>query len=189
LGRRNLLHSCVQAFADGPEHWEAIVLLAACDCCGETKHYKSLPIRRSWVRHSLRCSQRVGHFSLRLAAARTVNPAPLPFALQFSPFHAYYLTYSYWHAILSRVCQAPAPIRAPNRTLSPRPLVHSRHSTPLLSYAYALFCATALPQPLSFQSFPHSFYRHGGVHPLSQVSILSLPQSAKSTHELCTFTQ
>jgi hypothetical protein len=35
---------------------------------------------------------------------RTVQSAPLPFNPQFSPFPAYYLTYPYWHAILSRVC-------------------------------------------------------------------------------------
>jgi hypothetical protein len=37
-----------------------------------------------------------------------LQPRKLPFTPQFSPFTAYYLTYPYWHAILSRVCQAPA---------------------------------------------------------------------------------
>ncbi len=35
------------------------------------------------------------------------TPAPQPFNPQFPPFPAKYLTKSYWHAILSRVCQAP----------------------------------------------------------------------------------
>jgi hypothetical protein len=43
------------------------------------------------------------HFLVRLAAARTVKPRLLPFTPQFSPFPAYYLTYPYWHAMLSRV--------------------------------------------------------------------------------------
>jgi len=51
---------------------------------------------------------KVGHSSLRLAAARTVNPAPLPSTPQFSTFLAYYLTSSYRHAILPRVCHSPA---------------------------------------------------------------------------------
>jgi hypothetical protein len=41
------------------------------------------------------------------------------------------------------------------------------HSTPFLSMVSALFCAMELTQPFSFQSIPHSFYRHGGVYPLS----------------------
>jgi hypothetical protein len=32
-----------------------------------------------------------------------LQPPKLPFTPQFSPFTAYYLTYPYWHAILSRV--------------------------------------------------------------------------------------
>src|SRR5258708_7170232 len=62
-------------------------------------------------------------FLLRLAAARTVQPALLPFTPQFSPFAAYYLTHPYWHAILSRVYRSSSsPKRRPCAlfTQSPR---------------------------------------------------------------------
>jgi hypothetical protein len=53
----------------------------------------------------------------------------------------------------------------PPVALSPRPLVHGHHSTPLLPTASALFCLTAPTQPFSFLSLPHSFHRNGGVPP------------------------
>jgi hypothetical protein len=53
------------------------------------------------------------------------------------------------------------------------PLSPLLHLTPLLSIPYALFSLTALKQPFSFQSLPHSFYRHGGVPPSCSVFILS----------------
>jgi hypothetical protein len=46
-------------------------------------------------------------FLVRLAAARTVQPALLPFTPQFLPFPAYYLANSHWHAMLFCVCQSP----------------------------------------------------------------------------------
>src|SRR5260370_33609192 len=53
-------------------------------------------------------------FLLRPDAARTVQPALLPFTPQFSPFAAYYLTYPYWHAILSRAYRSSSsPKRRP----------------------------------------------------------------------------
>jgi hypothetical protein len=36
------------------------------------------------------------------------------------------------------------------------------HVNPAVSCNYALFCAMAVRYPSHFQSFPHSFYRHGG---------------------------
>jgi hypothetical protein len=52
-------------------------------------------------------------FLVALAAARTVQLLLLPFNPQFSPFTVNRLTNPYRHAILSRVCQAPAPTRSP----------------------------------------------------------------------------
>jgi hypothetical protein len=51
------------------------------------------------------------------------------------------------------------------------------HSTPLLSIASALFSSTALTQPFSFQSLPHSFYRNGGIPPSRYLHRLALLQS------------
>lgn len=56
------------------------------------------------------------------------------------------------------------------------------HLTYLFSIVYALFCAMGAPQPLCFQMFPHSFYRHGGVYP-----IYILQTCALRAHELRTF--
>jgi hypothetical protein len=59
----------------------------------------------------------------------------LPFNPQFSPFTAYYLTYPYWHAILSRVCHLPAaPIPIfPVTRLSPSwPILYFPPSIPFL---------------------------------------------------------
>jgi hypothetical protein len=42
-------------------------------------------------------------FDFVLLPSAPLYPAPLPFTPYFSPFTAYYLTYPYWHAILSRV--------------------------------------------------------------------------------------
>jgi hypothetical protein len=78
---------------------------------------------------------------------RTVHPAPLPFTSQFSPFPAYYLTYPYWHAILSRVYQAPAPICSPSRS----PRFHTGHSPGRLQISYAMDSNGRL-YPFSFQS-------------------------------------
>jgi hypothetical protein len=80
-------------------------------------------------------------------------------------------------------------------------LSRSLHSTPLLTIVSALFPSTALTQPFSFQSparrggLPHSFYRHGGVPPLSPRACpmplknrrptIHLPQMKSSP--LCTF--
>ena len=44
------------------------------------------------------------------------------------------------------------------------------HVTPAASCGYALFCATASSYPSHFQSFPHSFYRHGGGTPLPRAN-------------------
>jgi hypothetical protein len=59
------------------------------------------------------------------------------------------------------------------------PLSRSLHSTPLLPMVSALFCSTALTQPFSFQSLPHSFYRHGGVPPSSHSGSPSLPRVSR----------
>jgi hypothetical protein len=83
--------------------------------------------------------RRVPHpllFLIRLAVARTVNPAPLPFTPQFSPFPAYYLTYPYWHAILSRVYRSS--------------------SSPKCRPGELLYLLRVI-QPLYFRWFPHSF--------------------------------
>jgi hypothetical protein len=40
-----------------------------------------------------------------------------------------------------------------------------RHLTSFFSASCALFFATDAPQILCLQMLPHSFYRHGGVHP------------------------
>ena len=48
-------------------------------------------------------------FSDSSLPAETVHCALLPFNPYFRPFNAYYLTKSYWHAILSRVHQPPSP--------------------------------------------------------------------------------
>src|SRR6266849_1414167 len=42
-----------------------------------------------------------------------------------------------------------------------------QHLTSCLSASYALFSLTAIFQPFSFQSLPHSFHRDGGCTPLS----------------------
>jgi hypothetical protein len=68
----------------------------------------------------------------------------------------------YSYAILSRVCQSPAPTCSPGcAPLSPNLFLHF-HSTPLLSNSYALFCATGNAYLLFFQSFARSFHRDGG---------------------------
>src|SRR6266481_9658717 len=64
-------------------------------------------------------------FPLHLDAARTVQPALLPFTSQLSPFAAYYLTYPYWHAILSRVYRSSSSPKCslciPNESAGRRP--------------------------------------------------------------------
>src|SRR4029077_1630795 len=83
------------------------------------------------------------------------NPALLPFNPQFSPFPANHLTCPYWHAILSRVCQAPVPtflLTSPGEfrpgqkhSISPRPSHFS-------STAYKML----LLQLLCFENHPFS---------------------------------
>jgi hypothetical protein len=74
---------------------------------------------------------------------------------------------------------SPLPKQSPSSPLPPLapllPLSPSLHLTPLLPIGFALFSSTALTQPFSFQSLPHSFHRNGDVPPLS------LPSSTVSS--------
>jgi hypothetical protein len=97
--------------------------------------------------------------------ARTVQPAPLPFTPQFSPFPAYYLTYPYWHAILSRVCRSlfatPAPISKPSPTcfFFANPCI-CHTSTKSLSKSFP--CHTSKNTRLKVLCLPHIRENGGG---------------------------
>src|SRR6202171_3849389 len=61
------------------------------------------------------------------------------------------------------VRQVPALTRSSDRAPSQRDRFRFFHSIPLVSYCYALFCATGDTYLPHFQPLPHSFYRDGGV--------------------------
>ena len=64
----------------------------------------------------------------------------------------------------------------PFRIAEDSPLVSGRqHLTSCLSASYALFSLTAIFQPFSFQSLPHSFHRDGGCTPSLHVCRLLYP--------------
>ncbi|SRR5712692_6559322 len=54
-----------------------------------------------------------------------------------------------------------------------------QHLTSCLSASYALFSLTAIFQPFSFQSLPHSFHPDGGVPPLPVCMVLYTDLYAK----------
>jgi hypothetical protein len=124
-------------------------------------------------------------FAFALPPSAPFTPSQLAFNPQFCPFPAYYLTYPYWHAILSRVCQASTPncsscpLWGSSSGLSPRLSSSSGHSTSFLSNAYGLFCAMDALQPLCFQSLADSFHRNGGCTPLCR------PQTALRERTFC----
>jgi hypothetical protein len=74
----------------------------------------------------------------------------------------------------------------PQVLLPPRPLFHSRYSTPLFPKVSGLFCAMGTPQPLSFQSLVDSFHGNRGVTPLfvfpSTASSPISPTSRRASH-------
>src|SRR4029077_17088358 len=106
-------------------------------------------------------------FLIVLLSPVPFTPPPLPFNPQFSPFTAYYLTYPYWHAILSRVCQAPTPNCSPGYPVASS--LVTRHP-PLFLH------------PFSFQSLvfpPPPSSSHGTLH--IPFMFLSLPTLSVAT--------